>query len=324
MNSKQEKESSPENTEPESATEPAVLLGIDLPLPLFTRGKARDVYNLGEHLLMVATDRISAFDVVLPGGIPNKGRVLNQLSAFWFEKTKSIVPNHMLAVVDDVSLLDSYLPEEEHFAYPAYLKGRSMIVKKLNRIPIECVVRGFLSGSAWEEYRDKGTVAGIQVIRGLLESQDMPFPLFTPTTKAETGHDVPMSAKDVEDAVGKALAEEIEQKCLAIYTYARKFARLPGRFFIADTKLEFGVDENGKLVLIDELLTPDSSRFWDTDLYRIGRPQDSFDKQPVRDWLTQSGWNKEPPAPSLPADVVEQTSQRYQQVYERLTGKKLL
>ncbi len=323
MDTKEEKNSSTTNTRQEPVTEPTILLDTDLPLPVFMRGKARDVYHLGEQLLIVATDRISAFDVVLPGGIPNKGRVLNQLSAFWFEKTKNIVPNHLLAVVDDVSLLDSYLPEESRFTYPAYLKGRTMIVKKVKRIPIECVVRGFLSGSAWEEYCKNGTVCGIPVCKGLLESQEMPFPLFTPTTKAEVGHDMPMSMEDVEKMVGKSVAEEIQQKSLAIYSFAKKFARIPGSFFIADTKLEFGLDDNGKLILIDELLTPDSSRFWDIDLYRVGRPQDSFDKQPVRDWLTQSGWNKEPPAPMLPADVIEQTSHRYQQVYERLTGKKL-
>ncbi len=322
MNTEEEKEINVPNTTEETETEPEILLNTELPLPLFKRGKARDVYELGDKLLIVATDRISAFDIVLPCGIPNKGKVLNQLSAFWFEKTKHIVPNHLLQVVDDASCLDSYLPEESRFAYPSYLNGRSMIVKKAERIPIECVVRGFLSGSAWEEYREQGTVFGTPVIRGLLESSDLPWSIFTPTTKAEEGHDMPMSIEEVEKIIGASLAQEIEEKGLAIYKFAQKFARIPGSFFIADTKLEFGVDD-GELILIDELLTPDSSRFWDIGIFRVGQPQDSFDKQPVRDWLTQSGWNKEPPAPILPPDVIESTSKRYQQVYERLTGKKL-
>ena len=306
----------------EPCIEPAILLKTELPLPLFMRGKTRDVYDLGEQLLIVATDRISAFDVVLPCGIPNKGRVLNQLSAFWFEKTKHIVPNHVLQVVNDVSCLDSYVPENNRFTYPAYLNGRSMIVKKANRIPIECVVRGFLSGSAWEEYRKHGTVSGIPVIKGLLESNVLPQPLFTPTTKADEGHDMPMSIDEVKNIVGTSLSEAIQEISIRIYNFAQKYARIPASFFIADTKLEFGVN-NGEPILIDELLTPDSSRFWDIDSYRVGRHQDSFDKQPVRDWLESFGWNKEPPAPMLPPDVIEQTSQRYQQVYERLTGNKL-
>lgn len=310
------------NTTQDIGSEPEVLLNTELPLPLYKRGKARDVYELGDKLLIIATDRISAFDAILPCGIPNKGKVLNLMSAFWFEKTKHIVPNHLLQVVEDASCLDTYLPEESRFAYPSYLKGRSMIVTKAERIPIECVVRGMLAGSAWEEYHQHGTVSGITVIKGLVESQHMPWPLFTPTTKAEEGHDIPISKEEVKKMVGESLAKEIEEKSLAIYNFAQKLARIPGRFFIADTKLEFGL-ENGKLILIDELLTPDSSRFWDTDLYRVGRPQDSFDKQPVRDWLTRSGWDKEPPAPMLSSDVIESTSRRYQQAYERLTGKKL-
>ena len=306
----------------EPCTEPSVLLKTELPLPLFMRGKTRDVYDLGEQLLIVATDRISAFDVVLPCGIPNKGRVLNQLSAFWFEKTKHIVPNHVLQVVNDVSCLDSYIPEKSRFAYPSYLNGRSMIVKKANRIPIECVVRGFLSGSAWEEYRKNGTVSGIPVIKGLLESNILPQPIFTPTTKAEEGHDMPMSMAEVKKLVGESLAEEIQEISINIYNFAQEYARIPASFFIADTKFEFGVD-NGETILIDELLTPDSSRFWDIDLYRVGQHQDGFDKQPVRDWLESYGWDKEPPAPVLPPDVIKQTAERYQQVFERLTGKKL-
>lgn len=304
----------------ESCTEPSILLKTDLPLPLFMRGKTRDVYDLGDKLLIVATDRISAFDVVLPCGIPNKGRVLNQLSAFWFEKTKHIVPNHVLQVVNDVSCLDSYIPEKSRFDYPSYLNGRSMIVKKANRIPVECIVRGFLSGSAWEEYRKSGTVSGIPVIKGLLESNILPQPIFTPTTKADEGHDMPMSIDEVKEKVGAFLAEEIQEISIKVFNFAQKFARIPASFFIADTKFEFGVD-NGEVIIIDELLTPDSSRFWDIGLYRAGQHQEGFDKQPVRDWLEDTGWDKEPPAPMLPPDVIEQTAERYQQVYERLTGK---
>jgi phosphoribosylaminoimidazole-succinocarboxamide synthase len=298
-----------------------VLLNTDLPIPLFLRGKVRDTYDLGDRLLIIATDRISAFDVVLPSGIPNKGLVLNQLSAFWFNQTKGLVPNHLLETVDDVHCLDAYLPPGSRFTYPSYLAGRSMVVKKAKRMPVECVVRGYLSGSAWEEYRQHGTVSGTSMPRGLKESQELPQPLFTPTTKADTGHDLPLSMEEMGRLVGKALAEEIEQKSLAIYSYARGYAITRG-LIIADTKFEFGLD-NDKLILIDESLTPDSSRFWEAKRYKVGQSQESYDKQPVRDWLTRSGWNMEPPAPVLPPDVIEATSKRYEQAYERLTGKKL-
>ena len=298
-----------------------VLLKTNLPIPLFLRGKVRDTYDLGDRLLIIATDRISAFDVVLPSGIPNKGLVLNQLSAFWFSQTNGLVPNHLLEMVDDVHRLGAYLPPGSRFTYPTYLAGRSMVVKKAKRMPVECVVRGYLSGSAWEEYRQHGTVSGTSMPPGLKESQELPQPLFTPTTKADTGHDLPLSMEEMGRLVGKALAEEIERKSLAIYSYARGYAITRG-IIIADTKFEFGLD-NDKLILIDELLTPDSSRFWDAKRYKVGQSQDSYDKQPVRDWLTRSGWNKEPPAPVLPPDVIAATSKRYEQAYERLTGKKL-
>jgi len=281
----------------------------------------RDTYDLGNLLLIIATDRISAFDSVLPCGIPNKGLVLNQLSTFWFEKTKDLVPHHLIEVVDDVHCLDAYLPAESRFSYPSYLAGRSMIVKKAKRIPIECVVRGYISGSAWAEYQQDGTVSGFLLPKDLQESQEFPQPLFTPTTKAESGHDLPLSMEEMKELTGEALAEEIKEKSLAIYNYARQYARARG-IIIADTKMEFGLDNN-TLILIDELLTPDSSRFWDTAQYKVGQSQPSYDKQPVRDWLTQSGWNKEPPAPMLPPEVIEATSKRYQQAYERLTGRKL-
>jgi phosphoribosylaminoimidazole-succinocarboxamide synthase len=300
---------------------PSVLLKADLPLPLFLRGKVRDTYDLGNQLLIIATDRISAFDVVLPCGIPNKGLVLNQLSAFWFDQTKDLVSNHLVEAVGDVHRLDAYLPSAERFEYPTYLAGRSMVVKKVKRLAIECVVRGYLSGSAWEEYRQAGTISGLPVAKGLKQSQELPQPMFTPTTKAESGHDLPLSMDEVGKLVGQALAREIEEKSLAVYNYAREYAIARG-IIIADTKFEFGLDGD-KLILIDELLTPDSSRIWDVDRYQVGQSQPSYDKQPVRDWLTQSGWNKEPPAPMLPPEVIEATTKRYEQAYQRLTGKKL-
>jgi phosphoribosylaminoimidazole-succinocarboxamide synthase len=297
------------------------LMKSELPLTVFIRGKVRDTYELDDHLLIIATDRISAFDVVSPSAIPDKGRVLNQLSAFWFEKTHRLIPNHLIEVVEDTGILDSYLSAGSRFSYPSYLSGRSMVVRKLERTPVECVVRGYLSGSAWEEYKQSGTIAGIPMPEGLVESQELPETLFTPTTKAETGHDEPITIDEMKVIVGESLALEIKEKSISIYNYARGYARDKG-IIIADTKMEFGLD-NGRLVLIDELLTPDSSRFWEASRYKIGQSQPSYDKQPVRDWLSQTGWNKEPPAPALPPEVVEATSRRYREAYERLTGKKL-
>ncbi len=302
-------------------TKPSVLLNTELSLPLFFRGKVRDTYDLGNRLLIVATDRISAFDVVLPCGIPNKGLVLNKLSAFWFKQTRDLVPNHLVEAMDDVSRLDAYLSIGSRFAYPSYLAGRSMVVRKSKRIMVECVVRGYLAGSAWTEYQQQGTVSGLPLAKGLKQSQELPQPLFTPTTKAESGHDQPLSRAEMKKLVGDHVAEEMEEKSLAIYNYARGYAIARG-IIIADTKFEFGFDGD-KLILIDELLTPDSSRIWDAELYKLGQSQPSFDKQPVRDWLTQSGWNKEPPAPVLPPEVIEATTKRYEQAYKRLTGKKL-
>jgi phosphoribosylaminoimidazole-succinocarboxamide synthase len=290
-----------------------------LPLPLFCRGKVRDTYNLDGMLLIVSTDRLSAFDVVLPDPIPNKGLVLNQLSRFWFEKTGHVIPNHLVAPVDAVDSLKSYFPDK---TTPLdYLVGRSMITLKAERVPVECVVRGYLSGSAWSEYKEAGTISGVSAPKGLQESQELPQPLFTPTTKAEAGHDEPLSKKELENLVGKTTAGELEEKSLAVYQYARDYARGRG-VIIADTKFEFGFTD-GKLILIDELLTPDSSRFWDAAKYTVGCSQPSFDKQPVRDWLVASGWNKEPPAPMLPPEVIEATTRRYREAYQRLTGKAL-
>jgi phosphoribosylaminoimidazole-succinocarboxamide synthase len=304
-----------------ASKEYTVILETKLPLPVFIKGKVRDTYDLGSHLLIVATDRISAFDVVLPTGIPLKGHVLNRLSHFWFRTTNDIIPNHMVEALDDLNGLDSYLPVEKRFKYPPYLRGRSMIVKKVKRLPLECVVRGYLSGSAWAEYKEKGTIGGRKMPAGMNESQELPQPLFTPTTKADAGHDEPVSIEYVSKAFGARIGKELEEKSLLLYISARKYALSKG-IIIADTKFEYGVD-NGKLMIIDEMLTPDSSRFWDMTKYKVGQSQESFDKQPVRDWLTASGWNKEPPAPELPPDVVESTTTRYVQAYERLTGRHL-
>ncbi len=298
-----------------------VLMKTELPLPVFILGKVRDTYDLGSHLLIVSTDRISAFDIVLPSGIPLKGHVLNRLSSFWFRRTSEIIPNHMTEAVDDVHSLDSYVPKESRFAYPSYLRGRSMIVKKVKRIAVECVVRGYITGSAWAEYQERGTVGGQTMSKGLEESQELTQPIFTPTTKAEAGHDEPITAKEIVKLLGQRTAKEIAEKSLAVYAYAREYAKSKG-IIIADTKFEFGID-NGRLTLIDELVTPDSSRFWDASQYQVGRPQASLDKQPVRDWLTAHGWNKEPPAPTLPQDVIEATSKRYLKAYEKLTGRNL-
>jgi len=299
----------------------SVLINSELSLPVFVKGKVRDTYDLGKYLLIVATDRLSAFDVVLPCGIPDKGRVLNQISAYWFNETKKIVPNHVIELVNDPKVLDKYLPADKHFAYPAYLVGRSMVVKKVKRLPVECVVRGYLAGSAWAEYQKSGTAFGIPLPKKMLESQELPEPLFTPTTKADTGHDMPMTVEEMGKLIGVELANAVKEKSLAIYNYARKQAITKG-MIIADTKFEFGL-EGDKLIVIDEMLTPDSSRFWDAKSYKPGQSQPSYDKQPVRDWLTNSGWNKEPPAPMLPPEVIDSTSHIYRTAYERLTGKKL-
>ena len=284
-----------------------LLLETNLP-NLYYRGKVRDTYDLGDRLLIVATDRISAFDVVLPCGIPDKGLVLNLLSAFWFQKTAHLVPNHFIEVV------------EEDARYP-YVARRSMIVRKARRIDIECVVRGYLSGAAWAEYSEKGAISDIALPRGLRESEKLPEPIFNPTTKAASGHDQPLAIEEMKRLVGEGRTQELLEKSMRIYRYAHDYALERG-IIIADTKMEFGLVDD-EVILIDELLTPDSSRFWDASQYEVGRPQPSFDKQPVRDWLVQSGWNKEPPAPMLPPDVIEQTTQRYREAYRRLTGKTL-
>jgi phosphoribosylaminoimidazole-succinocarboxamide synthase len=297
----------------------AVLANTNLPLPLFRRGKARDVYGLGDKLLIVSTDRISAFDVVLPCGIPGKGEVLNKLSAFWFKKTADILPNHLIRVVDsDVVLNEVRSLSSQLGELPDSLVGRSMIVAKAERVPVECVVRGYISGSAWAEYKETGKVGNISLPHGMKESQELPQPIFTPTTKSETEHDRPLTNQDINDLGIGDIFEELQQKSLLVYSYARDYARRRG-IIIADTKFEFGFID-GQLALIDELLTPDSSRFWEISQYEVGHSQPSFDKQPVRDWLSASGWDKAPPAPMLPPEVIERTSKRYREVYRKLTG----
>jgi phosphoribosylaminoimidazole-succinocarboxamide synthase len=301
------------------SSSPEVLINTNLPLPLFRRGKVRDVYGLDDKLLIVSTDRISAFDVVLPCGIPDKGRVLNQLSAFWFKKTAHILPNHLIKVIDSNSVLSevknlSSQPGE----LPDSLVGRSMLVTKAERIPVECVVRGYLSGSAWAEYKETGKIGDISLPQGVKESQELPQPIFTPTTKSDTEHDRPLTEQDIKGLGIEDIFKELEQKSLLIYGYARDYAKRRG-IIIADTKFEFGFI-NGKLALIDELLTPDSSRFWDDSQYEVGHSQPSLDKQSVRDWLSVSGWDKAPPAPMLPPEVIERTAKKYREVYSKLTG----
>jgi len=301
------------------SSSPTVLINTNLSFPLFRRGKVRDVYDVGDKLLIVSTDRISAFDVVLPCGIPDKGRVLNQLSAFWFKKTAHILPNHLIKVIDgNVILYEAKNLLGQPGKLPDSLIGRSMLVARAERIPVECVVRGYLSGSAWAEYEETGKVGDIRLPPGMKESQELSRPVFTPTTKSETEHDRPLTDKDIGELGIDRIFGELKQKSLLVYSYARDYAKRRG-IIIADTKFEFGF-VNGQLALIDELLTPDSSRFWDAGQYEVGHSQPSFDKQPVRDWLLDSGWDKEPPAPMLPPEVIERTSKRYREVYSKLTG----
>ena len=295
------------------------VLDTELKLPVFGKGKVRDTYITGNHLLMIATDRISAFDVVLPTGIPDKGAVLNQVSAFWFARTYDIVPNHLVESVESRRALARYAIGKRPL--PEWLMGRSMVVLKAERIPVECVVRGYIAGSAWAEYKKLGTINGIKAPSGLKESQELPEPLFTPTTKADEGHDMPLTPQQLAGLVGSKTARQLEDKSLALYRFARDYAIERG-IIIADTKFEFGHYDK-EMILIDEALTPDSSRFWDAGLYEPGQVQPSYDKQPVRDWLIESGWDQKAPAPALPPDVVEATAERYRDAYDFLTGRKL-
>jgi phosphoribosylaminoimidazole-succinocarboxamide synthase len=291
------------------------ILTLDLPgIKKVRSGKVREVFDLGDRFLLVASDRISAFDVIMPNGIPRKGEVLTQVSHFWFERFASLVPNHLLAAAGDP------LPENLR-PYSTQLAGRSMIVKKAKPLAIECIVRGYLSGSGWKEYKKSQTVCGIKLPAGLTESAELPEPIFTPSTKAEAGHDENISFEEACKIVGTDVATQACDLSLKIYRAGRDYARQRG-IIIADTKFEFG-HFDGKLILIDEVLTPDSSRFWPADQYAPGRGQPSFDKQFVRDYLETLDWDKTPPGPKLPNDVVAKTSAKYLEAYERLTGKKL-
>jgi phosphoribosylaminoimidazole-succinocarboxamide synthase len=291
----------------------SAILQTNLPdVKLIGRGKVRDIYDLGEHLLIVASDRLSAFDVVLPDPIPDKGKVLTQISVFWFGQMDDLTPNHLVAweVRDFPKILQPYRDQ---------LEGRSMLVKKCQPLAIEVIVRGYLAGSGWSDYKKTGQVCGYQLPAGLQESDRLPEPLFTPSTKAEQGaHDENISLAQAEQIVGQEVARQVASRALAIYGRARDIAAKAG-IIIADTKFEFGL-KDGQLILIDEVLTPDSSRFWPADEYQPGRGQRSFDKQYVRDYLESIGFNKQPPAPRLPAEVIEGTRARYLQALERLTG----
>ncbi|MEC9309585.1 MAG: phosphoribosylaminoimidazolesuccinocarboxamide synthase [Chloroflexota bacterium] len=296
-----------------------MLIETDLP-NILHRGKVRDTYAVdNDTLLMVATDRISAFDVVLPSGIPSKGQVLNRISSFWFDKTAHIIPNHFLCLADSPDLKSQYGDNEFLTTLPLDIARQAMIVRKAERIDIECIVRGYITGQAWLEYRRQGTVWGLPMPSDMVEGTPFPEPLFTPTTKAEEGHDENMTQEQVEDMVGKELAQQLKIISKQVYAYADKYARGQG-IILADTKMEFGLLD-GKLILIDELLTPDSSRFWDAEGYDPGKSQPNYDKQFVRDYLSDQGWNQEPPAPLLPDEVVSETTKRYQEAYKRLTGE---
>jgi phosphoribosylaminoimidazole-succinocarboxamide synthase len=291
------------------------ILQLDLPgIKKVRSGKVREVFDLGNAFLLVATDRISAFDCVMPNGIPRKGEVLTQISHFWFEKFSSLVPNHLLAKSTDP------LPANLQ-PYADKLALRSMIVKKAEPLAIECIVRGYLSGSGWKEYKKSQTVCGIKLPAGLTESAELPEPIFTPSTKAESGHDENISFEEACKISGTEIATQARDLSLKIYKAGRDYARERG-IIIADTKFEFGLYE-GQLILIDEVLTPDSSRFWPASEYAPGKGQPSFDKQFVRDYLETLDWNKQPPAPELPKEVVEKTTEKYLEAYEKLTGKKL-
>ncbi len=292
-----------------------ILLKTDFKdLKLFRRGKVRDVYDLGDKLLVVSTDRISCFDVILPCGIPHKGEVLNSISLFWFDLVRDICPTHFIsAEVKDYP--------EELKAYTSELKGRSMLVKKAKGLPVECVVRGYLSGSGWKEYRASQSICGIKLPTGLKESDKLPQVIFTPSTKADVGHDMNVSFDYIEKDLGKDTADKLKRISIAIYNKAADYALGKG-IIIADTKFEFGIYADN-IILIDEVLTPDSSRFWPKDQYSPGCPQPSFDKQFVRDYLETLSWDKTPPAPMLPEDIIEKTSAKYLEAYKKLTGKGL-
>jgi phosphoribosylaminoimidazole-succinocarboxamide synthase len=291
-----------------------VLLETKLPLPLLGRGKVRDIYDLGDVLLFIASDRISAFDCILGSGIPCKGRILTQMSLFWFDFLQEVAPSHLLTA--DIRQYPKRLARHRKM-----LEGRSMLVKKAQMIQVECVARGYLAGSGWKEYREKGSVCGIPLPTGLRDGDALPEPIFTPATKAQSGHDMNVSFQYVAKKLGVDLAGQLRDLTLELYSRAAKYALQRG-IIVADTKFEFGF-VNGRLVLADEVLTPDSSRYWPADTYRPGGPQYSFDKQYVRDYLETLNWDKRPPAPSLPPEVVSKTSEKYLEAFTRLTGRVL-
>ncbi len=295
---------------------PGVVLSTDLPgVETYVRGKVRDVYDLDYHLLIVATDRISAFDVVLPTGIPDKGRVLTQLSTFWFEAIHNLCPSHWVA--SDLDQIQDVLTALGIRAPDALLAGRSMLVARTRALPVECVVRGYLDGSAWKEYLATQSVCGIPLPQGLKQGSRLPEPIFTPAAKAKTGHDENITHAQMSRLVEPGIMKQMIEKSLAVYRFAAEYAE-PRGILVADAKFEFGIFQEG-LVMIDECLTPDSSRFWDAGRWKPGGPQVGFDKQFVRDYLDRTGWNHEPPGPALPAEVVEQTSARYREIFTRLT-----
>jgi phosphoribosylaminoimidazole-succinocarboxamide synthase len=277
-----------------------------LDLPLVASGKVREIYDLGDRLLLVASDRISTYDVVHPNGIPDKGKVLTGISAFWFNKTGHIVPNHYISATDGV---------------PAEVRGRAMAVTRLNMLPVECVVRGYITGSGWKDYQSSGRVSGIELPVGLRESQKLPTPIFTPSTKADEGHDEPIDLERAAEILGdRELAARLRDVSIALYSFAAEQAAARG-VILADTKFEFGLDAAGELILGDEALTPDSSRYWPAQGYEPGHGQPSFDKQYVRDWASATGWDKAPPAPAIPDDVVAGTRAKYVEAYELVTGE---
>ena len=283
--------------------------------PLYKQGKVRNVYEAGNNLLIIVTDRISAFDVIFPNLIPNKGKVLNSISKFWFDNTKDIIDNHMITTeVDDFP--------EEFSEFKEELEGRAMLVKKAEMVQAECIVRGYLEGSGLMEYQKTGSICGIKLPAGLKQCEKLPEPIFTPSTKAEEGHDESVTFEELSNKIGQELANKLRDTTIALYSKASKHAESKG-IILADTKLEFG-HINGNLIVGDEMFTPDSSRFWDMQNYKPGRPQKSFDKQYLREYLEVIGWNKQPPAPELPADVIENTEAKYIEAYEKITGQKLL
>jgi phosphoribosylaminoimidazole-succinocarboxamide synthase len=292
-----------------------VLLETDIPyLRRHSKGKVREIFEIDGNLLIVATDRISAFDVVLPNGIPHKGKVLTHMSEFWFKFTRELTENHLITT--SIDEIDKIIKEDRKL-----LRGRSMLVKKVDVVPVECIVRGYLAGSGWKEYKEQGTICKIKLPDNLKESDKLPEPIFTPSTKATSGHDKNISFEEAVKITGRKLAEEIRQKSIAIYKKASEYALTKG-IIISDTKFEWGVYES-KVILIDEVLTPDSSRFWPMESYSPGRSQPSFDKQFVRDYLENSGWDKQSPPPSLPEDVIRITSEKYLEAYRKLTGEEM-